>query len=81
LTWPAIDVTPRIAKHAFELYEQQGRHEGHAVQDWLQAEREVSKKASSENSRPQNPTSALHRFAHGRAMILIVDGILFGESG
>lgn len=38
----AVDVTPQIARRAYELYERQGRHEGHAVQDWLQAEREVS---------------------------------------
>ncbi|MGA7979181.1 MAG: HAD-IC family P-type ATPase [Chromatiaceae bacterium] len=36
-----VDVTPQIAKRAYELYEQQGRRENHAVQDWLQAEREV----------------------------------------
>jgi H+-transporting ATPase len=35
------DLTPQIAKRAYELYEQQGRHDGHAVQDWKQAEREV----------------------------------------
>ena len=37
------DLTPRIAKRAYELYEQEGRHDGHAVQDWAQAEREVRK--------------------------------------
>ena len=36
-----VDVTPQIAQRAYELYERQGRHEGRAVQDWLQAEREV----------------------------------------
>ena len=39
-----VDVTPQIAKRAYELYERQGRREGHAVQDWLQAEREIPKK-------------------------------------
>jgi H+-transporting ATPase len=38
-----VDVTPQIAKRAYELYEQQGRRENHAVQDWLQAEREIRK--------------------------------------
>ena len=33
------DLTPQIAKRAYELYEQRGRREGQAVQDWLQAER------------------------------------------
>jgi H+-transporting ATPase len=37
------DLTPQIAKRAYELYEQQGRPIGHAVQDWLQAEREIRK--------------------------------------
>jgi len=36
-----LDLTPRIAKRAYGLFEQQGRHDGHAVQDWLQAEREI----------------------------------------
>jgi magnesium-transporting ATPase (P-type) len=38
-----IDVTPQIAKRAYELYEQRGRQDGRAVQDWEQAEREVRK--------------------------------------
>jgi len=38
-----VDLTPRIAKRAYGLYEREGRREGHAVQDWLQAEREFGK--------------------------------------
>jgi hypothetical protein len=34
-------VTPQIAGRAYELYEQRGHREGHADQDWLQAEREI----------------------------------------
>jgi hypothetical protein len=41
-----VDVTLQIAKRAYELYERQGRREGHAVQDWLQAEREIRKEES-----------------------------------
>jgi H+-transporting ATPase len=37
----AGDATAEIAKRAYELYERHGHHEGHADQDWLQAEREV----------------------------------------
>ena len=37
------DVTPQIARRAYELYEQGGRHDGHAAQDWGQAEREIQK--------------------------------------
>jgi hypothetical protein len=36
-----VDVTPQIAKRAYELYEKRGRQDGRAVQDWEQAEREV----------------------------------------
>jgi len=36
-----VDVTPQIAKRAYELYERRGRRGGLAVQDWLQAEREI----------------------------------------
>ena len=32
---------PEIAKRAYELYERRGRGEGLAVQDWLQAERDI----------------------------------------
>ena len=39
----APDLTPQIAKRAFELYEQRGRQDGRATQDWDQAEREVRK--------------------------------------
>jgi len=37
------DLTPRIAKRAYELYEQRGRQDGRTVQDWEQAEREIRK--------------------------------------
>ncbi|BBP02326.1 plasma-membrane proton-efflux P-type ATPase [Sulfuriferula nivalis] len=40
---PAVDVTPQIATRAYELYEQEGRQDGHDVQDWNQAEREIRK--------------------------------------
>ena len=30
-----------IRRRAFEIYEQRGREEGHALRDWLQAEGEV----------------------------------------
>ena len=31
----------RIRVRAYELYEQRGAHEGHELDDWLQAEKEV----------------------------------------
>ena len=38
------DLASRIAKRAYQIYEQEGRHEGHADSDWLQAERGDSKR-------------------------------------
>jgi H+-transporting ATPase len=38
-----LDLTPQIATRAYELYEQRGHREGHAGQDWLEAEREIHK--------------------------------------
>jgi magnesium-transporting ATPase (P-type) len=38
-----VDVTPQIAKRAYELYEQHGRQDGRAVEDWVHAERDIRK--------------------------------------
>jgi H+-transporting ATPase len=38
-----LDLRPRIATRAYELYEQRGRRDGQAGQDWLEAEREIRK--------------------------------------
>jgi hypothetical protein len=54
LTMPTPALTDRkanlatdIAKRAFELYCERGRQNGHDVDDWLQAERELQETASS----------------------------------
>jgi len=39
----SLDLTPQIATRAYELYEQRGRRDGQAGQDWLEAEREIRK--------------------------------------
>ncbi len=39
------DLTPQIARRAYELYEQRGRQDGQADQDWAQAELEILKEA------------------------------------
>jgi hypothetical protein len=39
--------TMDIAKRAFEIYCERGGQDGYDVQDWLQAERELSTSASS----------------------------------
>jgi H+-transporting ATPase len=36
-----LDLTPQITKRAYELYQQRGRQDGQALQDWLQAERQI----------------------------------------
>ena len=38
--WAAADHS-RMALRAYELYEQRGRQEGRALEDWLEAEREL----------------------------------------
>jgi H+-transporting ATPase len=38
-----LDRGPNIAARAYEIYEERGRHDGQADQDWLQAERETQK--------------------------------------
>lgn len=44
---PAIQISKadwdneRIARRAYELYEQRGRQEGRELEDWLDAERQV----------------------------------------
>lgn len=39
----ASDLTSQIGKRAYELYEQRGRQDGHADQDWIQAEKDIEK--------------------------------------
>jgi H+-transporting ATPase len=46
LTKKPIDAPQQIAKRAYELYEQRGRHDGQADRDWLEAEREIMKDES-----------------------------------
>jgi hypothetical protein len=35
------DVQARISERAYALYEEHGREDGHALEDWLEAERQV----------------------------------------
>jgi H+-transporting ATPase len=35
------DLTPQLAQRAYQLYEQGGRRDGRADQDWGKAEREI----------------------------------------
>lgn len=37
----AADLQARIATRAYELYQQRGSQDGYALEDWLQAEREI----------------------------------------
>ena len=41
-TESASDLQERIRRRAYELYEQREREEGHDLEDWLQAESEVT---------------------------------------
>jgi H+-transporting ATPase len=35
------DIKAQIARRAYELYEQHGHQDGHAAEDWLEAERQI----------------------------------------
>jgi Protein of unknown function (DUF2934) len=39
------DQRRQVAQRAYALYEQRGRQEGFAMQDWLQAEQELARTA------------------------------------
>ena len=41
-----FDLTAKSTARAYEHYEQEGHHDGHAAQDWDQAEREMRKEKS-----------------------------------
>ena len=49
------DLTPQIAKRAYELYEQRGRQDGRAVQDWGQPEREIRQDEPHKYTDTNNP--------------------------
>jgi len=41
----------RIAQRAYERYEARGREDGHDTEDWLEAERELQQRVSSDATR------------------------------
>ncbi|MGO9572778.1 MAG: plasma-membrane proton-efflux P-type ATPase [Terriglobales bacterium] len=47
------DLTPQIAKRAYELYEGRARKDGRAVQDWEKAEREIRKDEAKAEPKPE----------------------------
>jgi H+-transporting ATPase len=47
------DLTPQIAKRAYELYEGRARKDGRAVQDWERAEREIRKDEAKADPKPK----------------------------
>jgi 4-alpha-glucanotransferase len=49
--FPEEDLTPQIAKRAYELYEQRGCKSGQPNQDWLQAEREINEERGSNHDK------------------------------
>ena len=46
----AEDLRRRIEQRARELYEQRGRQNGYALQDWLQAEQELTRPTEDRSS-------------------------------
>ena len=47
------DLTPQIAKRAYELYEERACKDGRAVQDWEKAEREIRKDEAKADPKPK----------------------------
>lgn len=47
------DLTPQIANRSYELYEERGRQDGRAVQDWEKAEREIRKAEAKAEPEPE----------------------------
>jgi H+-transporting ATPase len=47
------DLTPQIAKRAYELYDERGHKDGRAVQDWEQAEREIRNPEAKAETKPE----------------------------
>jgi H+-transporting ATPase len=47
------DLTPQISKRAYELYEQRGRKDGRADQDWEKAKREIQKDEAKAEPKPE----------------------------
>jgi H+-transporting ATPase len=46
-----VDLTPQIAKRAYELYEERSRQDGHVAQDWRAAVLEIRKDTPKSESR------------------------------
>jgi len=53
----------RIARRAYELAAQRGFREGHDVEDWLQAEREIEA-GPVRNTPPDNPFDVVKTFSN-----------------
>jgi len=50
------DAEEKIRLRAYELYEERGKIEGHALDDWLQAEEEIlGRRGQPKNVRPRKP--------------------------
>jgi Protein of unknown function (DUF2934) len=39
-----MNMQEEIRQRAYELYEERGRHDGHQLEDWIQAEQELRDK-------------------------------------
>src|SRR5580658_7068804 len=47
------DLTPQIAKRAYEIHEERGQQSNPAVQDWEQAEKEIQKNDAKAAPKPE----------------------------
>jgi hypothetical protein len=44
-----VEFNARVARKAYDLFERRGRNEGHDVEDWLEAERQVREELLRQN--------------------------------
>jgi Protein of unknown function (DUF2934) len=56
-----------IERRAYEIYEQRGRENGHELEHWLEAEQEVSRRASPESERRSSVTASRSSYTSHRA--------------
>ena len=57
--WQARPTTGEIARLAYHLYESRGRRDGHAVDDWVLAERELTRHYSYEDAAESSANSEI----------------------
>lgn len=53
MTGPQLPTPEQIAQRAYELYLERGREDGHEVEDWIAAEKELTELAEARLAEPK----------------------------